>query len=184
MTYLGIFLGASYKLTSIWNPILEKCECRLAGWKRLYLSKGGWLILLKSTLQSLLVYYLSFFTIPISVAVWLIGQRNFCEEDWGMSSNINWLGWVHLLLTGSIRLSWGSGCGGLGLRKHVYGGMQPYQNSERSGVLEYETSSRYPLLWFMEEHQDGMSVIHFEVGIFKQDLLLAFGMIVGVVTRP
>lgn len=29
-----------------------------------------------------------------------------------------------------------------------------------------------------------MSVIHFEVGIFNQDLLLAFGMIVGVVTSP
>lgn len=44
MSYLGIPLGASYKSTSIWNPILEKFERQLTGWKKLYLSKGGCLI--------------------------------------------------------------------------------------------------------------------------------------------
>ena len=38
--YLGLSLGASYKDSMIWNGIIEKMECRLAGWKRLYLSKG------------------------------------------------------------------------------------------------------------------------------------------------
>jgi len=36
-------------------------EQRLAGWKWMYLSKGGWLILLKSTLSNLPTYYLSFY---------------------------------------------------------------------------------------------------------------------------
>ena len=54
MTSLGMLLGASNKSPSIWNPILEKIERRLAGWKKLYLSKGGRLTLLKSTLSSLL----------------------------------------------------------------------------------------------------------------------------------
>ena len=53
MTSLGMLLGASNKSPSIWNPILEKIERRLAGWKKLYLSKGGRLTLLKSTLSSL-----------------------------------------------------------------------------------------------------------------------------------
>ena len=37
MTYLGMPLGSSYKSPSIWNPILERMEKKLSGWKRLYL---------------------------------------------------------------------------------------------------------------------------------------------------
>ena len=70
MTYLGMPLGASHKSPSIWNPILEKIERKLAGWKKLYLSKSGRLTLLKSTLSSLPTYFLSLFTIPTR------GQQN------------------------------------------------------------------------------------------------------------
>ena len=41
MKYLGLPLGAKFKDKSIWNPILEKMERKLASWKKLYLSKGG-----------------------------------------------------------------------------------------------------------------------------------------------
>ena len=57
MTYLGMPLGAHYKDSSIWNPIIKKMERRLSGWKRLYLLKGGKLTLLKSTISSLPTYY-------------------------------------------------------------------------------------------------------------------------------
>ena len=78
MIYLGMSLGTLYKTTSIWNPILERMEKKLSGWKRLYLSKGSRLTLLKSTLSSLPTYYLSLFTIPKAVATRLgCIQRNF-----------------------------------------------------------------------------------------------------------
>ena len=68
MKYLGLPLGANFKAEAIWNPIVEKMERRLAGWKRLYLSKGGWLTLIKSTLSNLPTYFLSLFPIPANVA--------------------------------------------------------------------------------------------------------------------
>ena len=68
--YLGMPLGAAYRAVSIWNPILEKMERKLVGWKKLYLSRGGRLTLLKSTLSSLPKYFLSLFTILL---VWQNG---------------------------------------------------------------------------------------------------------------
>ena len=83
MIYLDMPLGTLYKTASIWNPILERMEKRLSGWKQLYLSKGGRLTLLKSTFSSLPMYYLSLFTIPKAVATRLeCIQRNFL---WGSS---------------------------------------------------------------------------------------------------
>ena len=83
MKYLEMPLGTSFKTASIWNPILEKMEKKLSGWKRIYLSKGGRLMLLKSMLSSLPTYFLSLFTIPKSVAARMESiQRNFL---WGSS---------------------------------------------------------------------------------------------------
>jgi hypothetical protein len=53
MKYLGLPLGAPYKSTTICNGILERMERSLASWKRLYLSKGGRLTFIKSTLSNL-----------------------------------------------------------------------------------------------------------------------------------
>ena len=68
MNYLGLPLGVSFKLQSIWNPIVERMERRLAGRKQLYLSKGGHLTLIKSILSNLPTYFLSLFPLPIFVA--------------------------------------------------------------------------------------------------------------------
>ena len=90
MTYLGMPLGASHKFPSIWNPILEKIEWKLAGWKKLYFSRCGRLTLLKSTLPSLPTYFLSLFTIPTHVANKIEKlQRDFL---WG-DSKTHLLGW-------------------------------------------------------------------------------------------
>ena len=68
MKYLGLPLGANVRDSSIWNPVIEKVERRLAGWKRLYLSKGGKVTLIKSTLSNLPTYFLSLFSIMVEIA--------------------------------------------------------------------------------------------------------------------
>ena len=78
MKYLGLPLGAKFKSKAIWNPIIEKIERRLAGWKRIYFSKGGRLTLIRSTLSNLPTYFLSLFPIPADVATRIEKiQRNF-----------------------------------------------------------------------------------------------------------
>jgi hypothetical protein len=54
-------LGASFKAKSIWDDIIEKVERCLAGCKWLYLSKGGRVTLIKSTLSNLPTYSMSLF---------------------------------------------------------------------------------------------------------------------------
>ena len=88
-------LGAPHKSPSIWNPILEKFEWKSAGWKKLYLSKGGRLTLPKSTLSSLPTYFLSLFTIPTHVANKIEKlQRDFLWSD----SKTHLLGWDKVCL--------------------------------------------------------------------------------------
>ena len=90
MSYLGMSLGASHNSPSIWNPILEKIERKLAEWKKLYLSKGGRLMLLKSTLSSLPTYFLSLFTIPTYVAYKI--EKLHRDFRWGVSK-YHLVGW-------------------------------------------------------------------------------------------
>ena len=91
MKYLGLPLGAKWKDRAIWNPIIEKVERRLAGWKRLYLSKWGELTLIKSTLSNLSTYLLSLFTIPADIA-YRINNFNeiFFGVVWEMILNVTW----------------------------------------------------------------------------------------------
>ena len=131
MSYLGMPLGASHNSPSIWNLILEKIEQKLAGWKKLYLSKRGRLMLFKSTLSNLPTYFLSLFIIPTHVANKIEKlQRDFL---WG-DSKIHLVGWDKVCapigngdlgirkLTTFNRPYWENGCGGLGRKRIGYGG--------------------------------------------------------------
>lgn len=60
---------------------MDLFEKRLAGWKRNFLSKGGKLSLMKSTLANLPIYYLSILTISASIAAKL--ENIQCRFLWG-----------------------------------------------------------------------------------------------------
>ena len=108
MSYLGMPLGAHFKDASIWNPILERVEKKLVGWKWFYLSKGDGLTLLKSTLSSLPTYYLSLFTIPQHIAGKLERiQRNFF---WGSCNEV-----FRYSLVAWDKVVWPVEIGGLGI---------------------------------------------------------------------
>ena len=49
-TCLGLPLGVTHKSVAVWDSIEEKMHKRLALWKRIYISKGGRITLIKSTL--------------------------------------------------------------------------------------------------------------------------------------
>jgi hypothetical protein len=81
LRYLGLQLGASFKLKSMWMELEDLMARRLAPWKRMYLSKGGRVALIKSTLSNLPTYMLSLYPIPAQVAMRIEKiQRDFL---WG-----------------------------------------------------------------------------------------------------
>ena len=77
-TYLGLPLGARYKFVRVWDGVEERFRNRLALWKSQYISKGGLATLIKSTLPSLPIYFLSLLHIPKMAILRLEHiQRNF-----------------------------------------------------------------------------------------------------------
>jgi hypothetical protein len=68
LKYLGLLLGASFKLKAMWVDMEDLMSRRLAPWKWSYLSKWGRVTLIKSTLSNLPTYILSLFPIPVYVA--------------------------------------------------------------------------------------------------------------------
>ena len=95
LKYLGLPLGAKFKDLSVWNPILERMERRLAGWKRMYLSKGGKVTLIKSSLSSLPTYFLSLLPLPGKVAKHMEKlQRDFLWNGIGGEPKIHLVNWA------------------------------------------------------------------------------------------
>ncbi|KAG6720010.1 hypothetical protein I3843_03G038700 [Carya illinoinensis] len=83
---------------------------KLVGSKKLYLSKGGIITLIKSTLSNLPTYFLSLIPIPIVVANRLEKLfRDFLWRDLGEEAKFHLVSWDKICTPLS--------CGGLGFRK-------------------------------------------------------------------
>jgi len=65
--YLGLPIGGDPRKLDFWKPIVNSIISRLSSWKSKFLSFGGRLILLKSVMSSLPVYFISFFKAPAGI---------------------------------------------------------------------------------------------------------------------
>ena len=63
-TYLGLPLGAPHKSVAMWDGVEERMRKRLALWKRQFISKGGRITLIRSTLVSMPIYLMSLLRMP------------------------------------------------------------------------------------------------------------------------
>ena len=66
-TYLSLPLGTKRNSLQVWDGVEERFRKKLALWKRHYISKGGILTLIKSTLSNLPIYTMSLFRVPKGV---------------------------------------------------------------------------------------------------------------------
>lgn len=66
MNYLGIPINQKKLRVSHWAKMSEKMEKKLSGWQGRYLSLGGRLVLINSSLTNIPLYMLSLFYAPVS----------------------------------------------------------------------------------------------------------------------
>ena len=65
--YLGLPIGGDGRKLSFWKPVVDRIRAQLSVWNNKFLSFGGRLVLLKSVMPSLPVYFLSFYKAPIGI---------------------------------------------------------------------------------------------------------------------
>ena len=65
--YLGMPLVNRRLRIQDWQPVFEKVETRLGGWRARLLSRGGCLILLKAVLAAIPIYFMSIFMMSAGV---------------------------------------------------------------------------------------------------------------------
>ena len=107
--YLGLPLGAPHKALKVWDSIEDRFRRRLATWKRQYISKGGRITLIRSTLSSLPIYFLSLFRMPKIVCSRLEKiQTDFLWGGGNLERKPHLVNWKTVCLQKS--------CGGLGVR--------------------------------------------------------------------
>ncbi|KAJ0576604.1 hypothetical protein HanIR_Chr05g0226281 [Helianthus annuus] len=92
--YLGIQVGAKMTRISNWDPVIEVIRARLVSWKAKTLSMGGQLVLIKSVLESLPVYYLSLYKAPKAVIDTIETiMRRFLWAGSSEEKKIPWVAW-------------------------------------------------------------------------------------------
>ena len=93
-TYLGMPLGAPFNSVATWDGIEERFRKRLAMWKRQHISKGGRITLIRSTLSSLPIYFMSILHLPRVVRMRLEQiQRDFLWRGGALECKPHLVSW-------------------------------------------------------------------------------------------
>ncbi|RVW80209.1 putative ribonuclease H protein [Vitis vinifera] len=92
--YLGLPLGAPHKSVAVCDGVKERLRRRLALWKRQYISKGGRLTLIRSTLSNMPIYYMSILCMLRSIRLRLEQiQRDFLWVGGALERKIHLVKW-------------------------------------------------------------------------------------------
>ena len=94
---LGLPLGVRHKTISLWDRVEERFLKRLALWKMQYISKGGRLTLIRSTLSNMPTYPMPLFRLPKGVKLRLEKiQRDFLWGEGNMERKLHLVNWDSL----------------------------------------------------------------------------------------
>ena len=91
--YLGLPIGGDPRKLKFWQPLMDRIKSRLSGWKSRNLSLGGRLVLLKSVLSSLPLYFLSFFKAPADIISSI--ESLFNCFFWGGYEEVRTISWIN-----------------------------------------------------------------------------------------
>ncbi|GJR12603.1 RNA-directed DNA polymerase, eukaryota [Tanacetum coccineum] len=100
MKYLGVLVGCSMTRCTNWKVVVKKFSAKLPSWKAHLLSVSGWLSLIKLVLGNLSTYYMSIYTMPVSIHKQLESMRNkfFIGGDVG-DKRMTWVKWDKCLMS-------------------------------------------------------------------------------------
>ncbi|RVW47359.1 Ribosome maturation factor RimM [Vitis vinifera] len=104
-TYLGLPLGAQYRSLAVWDGVKERMRKKLARWKSQYISKGGRITLIQSTLANMPIYFMSMLFMPRKV------RSSDYGKIWGGARGMEFKGskggWAHGVgLWKTLRKEW------------------------------------------------------------------------------
>lgn len=92
--FLGILVGSNPRRLSSWLGVINFLKSKLSLWKGKFLSIGGRINLLNSTLNSIPIYTLSFYKAPKAVLRWIISiQSRFLRQGDHDKNRITWVSW-------------------------------------------------------------------------------------------
>lgn len=108
-SYLGMPLSITGVFKSLWNPVIERIERKLASWRARYLFIAGRITLIQFALANLPIYFMTLFKCSSSVVNRIEKlQRNFLWQGKVSKKNYHLLNWKSICMPKEE--------GGLGLR--------------------------------------------------------------------
>ena len=109
-TYLGVTIGGNPSRCSFWKPVLSKIRKKLSVWKGRNLSFAGRVCLIKSVINAIPLFFLSFFKAPVGVCKEITKLQRKFLWGWGAEgSKIAWFSWENVCKAKKE--------GGLGIRR-------------------------------------------------------------------